>query len=260
MNSTIETLLVTLASIVVAMIALWIVATMRRDVSIVDAFWGLGFVSVAWIACWWNSADQQRPLLLAALTTVWGLRLAIYLLWRNWGRGEDRRYRAMREHHGTSFWWVSVWTVFLLQAAILWFVSFPLQITAVYDRANSLGPLDALGLALWTTGFVFESIADWQLAHFKSQSENASRVMDRGLWRFTRHPNYFGDFCVWWGMYLIATSGGAGWTIASPLLMSLLLLKVSGVSLLESTIAERRPEYAAYRARTNAFFPGLPRN
>ena len=193
------------------------------------------------------------------LTVLWGLRLSMYLLWRNWGHGEDRRYQAMRAHQGQRFWWLSLLTVFWLQAAILWFVSLPVQVTAVTDDAGPIGWLDAIGGALFLVGFGFETVGDWQLARFKRDPANRGQVMDRGLWRYTRHPNYFGDACVWWGLFLIAACGGAWWTILSPVVMTTLLLKVSGVSLLEKSITERRPEYAAYQARTNAFFPGPPR-
>ncbi len=254
-----QTLLTTLASIVAAMILLWIVSLIRRDASIVDPFWGAGFVLVAWLACQMTDAPSWRAWLLVALTTAWGLRLSTFLAWRNWGHGEDRRYAAMRRYHGRKFWWVSLFTVFLLQAGILWFVSLPIQAAMAADSACKLSWLDAIGTSLWVIGFFFEAVGDWQLARFKADAANAGKVMDRGLWRYTRHPNYFGDFCVWWGLYLIAAAGGAAWTAASPILMSVLLMKVSGVSLLESTIADRRPEYAAYKARTNAFFPGFRR-
>ena len=253
------TLLATLAAVVGLMLLVWLVSLVRRDASIIDPFWGSGFVLVAGVAVWLNAPPSARATLLLVLTGIWGLRLSLFLLWRNWGHGEDRRYQAMRKHHGPRFWWVSLITVFLLQAVLLWFVSLPIQIAAVRSDASPLHTLDVLGMLLWLVGFAFESIGDWQLARFKSQSVNAGRVMDRGLWRYTRHPNYFGDFCIWWGLYLIAAGGGARWTIASPLLMSFLLLKVSGVTLLEKTIRDRRPDYAAYQARTNAFFPGPPR-
>jgi steroid 5-alpha reductase family enzyme len=259
MSELAETLVLTLVTLIAAMLGLWLVASRRRDVSVVDIFWGCGFAVVAWLACWWNAATEPRPILLAVLTSVWGLRLSVHLARRNWGRPEDRRYAAMRQRHGDAFPWISLWTVFFLQAILLWFVSMPLQVAAAESAPNNWNTLDAVGIALWTLGFLFESVGDWQLARFKSQPENAGRVMDRGLWRFTRHPNYFGDFCVWWGLYLVAAAGGAAWTVASPILMSVLLLRVSGVTLLESTIVERRPEYAAYQARTNAFFPGPPR-
>lgn len=253
-----ETFLVTLLAVVSQMLLLWIFASIRRDVSVVDSFWGLGFVAVAWIACWWNTATEYRPLLLATLTSAWGIRLSLYLGWRNWGRPEDRRYAGMRARHGPRFVWESLWTVFLLQAVVLWFVSLPIQVAMSKNWSTGWKWLDIVGIALWMLGSFFEAVGDSQLARFKSRPENAGRVMNRGLWRYTRHPNYFGDFCVWWGLYAIAAAGGAAWTIASPMLMSLLLLRISGVPLLESTITERRPEYAAYRAQTNAFFPGRP--
>jgi len=254
------TLTATLVAVFSTLTLLWVLGTVLRDVSIIDAFWGAGFVLTAWLAVALNAPPQTRPLLLAGLATIWGLRLSLYLLWRNWGRGEDRRYVAMRDHHGPRFWWISLWTVFLLQGVILWFVSLPLQVATIQNSSSSLGWMDGVGAAFWLIGLIFETFGDWQLAKFQADPANAGQVMDRGLWRYTRHPNYFGDFCVWWGLYLIAAAGGAGWTCLSPLLMSVLLMKVSGVTLLESTITHRRPAYEAYRARTNAFFPGPPRS
>lgn len=264
MSALAQTLLVTLAVVLTTMFVLWLLSVAKRDASIVDPFWGTGFVLVAWTALYLNLHFPQQPLprrtvLLAVLTTVWGLRLSAFLLWRNWGHGEDRRYQAMRTHHGGRFWWVSLFTVYLLQGVILWFVSLPIQAAMTAAKDDPLGWLDEVGILLWQIGLTFEAVGDWQLARFKADPANAGRVMDRGLWRYTRHPNYFGDFCVWWGLFLIAASGGAWWTVLSPLMMSFLLLKVSGVTLLEKTITERRPEYAAYQARTNAFFPGPPR-
>lgn len=258
------TLCGTLGVLLVAVIAVWVLSVFRRDASIADIFWGLGFVMVAWVAIAMNLGANFRGCLITTLTTIWGLRLATFLAWRNWGHGEDRRYAAMRSQHGERFWWVSLFTVFLLQGGILWFVSLPVQVSIAQSSgangsAASFHWLDALGVALWSIGFIFETVGDWQLALFKANPANAGRVMDHGLWRYTRHPNYFGDFCVWWGLYLLACASGAVWTIASPLLMSYLLLRVSGVTLLESTITDRRPDYAAYKARTNAFFPGPPK-
>lgn len=254
-----QTLLMTLACLQALMLVLWLISLVRRDASIVDPFWGTGFVIVAWLACGFNSVDGTRPLLLAGLVTVWGLRLSIYLLMRNRHHGEDRRYASMRSYHGRWFPLVSLGTVFLLQGVILWFVSIPIQVGIVHGGTPPLNAVDLVGVVVWTIGLLFETAGDWQLAIFKANSDNAGRVMDRGLWRYTRHPNYFGDFCVWWGLYLISISAGGWWTIGSPLLMSVLLMKVSGVTLLESTISERRPDYAAYRSRTNAFFPGPPK-
>ncbi|HEY4259577.1 MAG TPA: DUF1295 domain-containing protein [Schlesneria sp.] len=255
-----QTLLINFGCLIAVMVMIWVVSLVRRDASIIDPFWGTGFVIVAWLSCAWNHATDPRSLLLADLTTVWGLRLSLYLLWRNSNHGEDRRYAAMRTHHGANFAWVSMFTVFLMQAVILWFVAFPLQAALASKESAPLTAFDAVGIAVWSLGFLFESIGDWQMARFQADPDNEGKVMDRGLWRYTRHPNYFGDFCVWWGLYLLAAPAGAAWTIGSPIVMSLLLMKVSGVTLLESTITDRRPDYAAYKARTSSFVPWFPKD
>lgn len=253
------TLLVNLIVILGSMLMLWLISLKLRDVSIVDPFWGTGFAIVAFVSWGLNAPTGSREILIVTLVTIWGLRLSGYLLWRNWGHGEDARYAQMRAKHGDRFWWVSLLTVFGLQAVLLWFIAWPVQVVIAARSTAPLGPLDLLGVALWGLGIFFEAVGDWQLARFKMLPENRGKVMDRGLWRYTRHPNYFGDFCVWWGIFLIAAAGGAYWTVASPILMAFLLLRVSGVSLLERSITERRPEYADYQARTNAFFPGPPK-
>ncbi|HEV7280296.1 MAG TPA: DUF1295 domain-containing protein [Pirellulaceae bacterium] len=253
------TIALLLAGLLLASCGVWLVSLLRRDAGVADVFWGAGFVLVAGAACAFDGACDARDLLLAAFASIWGLRLAAHILWRNGGEAEDRRYRAMRAHHGERFWWVSLFTVFLLQAGLLWFVALPLQVAILLDDSRPLFWLDGVGAGVWAVGLFFEAVGDWQLAAFKSRQENDGRVMDRGLWRYTRHPNYFGDFCVWWGLYLIAAAGGAWWTIASPIVMSFLLLRVSGVTLLESDISERRPQYRDYQTRTNAFFPGPSR-
>lgn len=264
-------LLISLLVVLVTMTALWLMSLALRNASIVDPFWGTGFILVTWLtlACTPPAWSVARSWLLAALVTIWGLRLSLYLLWRNSGHGEDRRYRAMRDHHGTRFWWISLLTVFWLQGVILWIVSLPIQAAMLADPTNAmlvqtsglpLGWLDVIGASVWLIGFLFESIGDLQMSRFQANPANADHVMDRGLWRYTRHPNYFGDFCVWWGLFLIAAGAGAAWTVFSPLLMSFLLLKVSGVTLLEKTITTRRPDYAAYQARTSSFFPWPPRS
>ncbi|MEQ1830436.1 MAG: DUF1295 domain-containing protein [Pirellula sp.] len=255
-----EMLTNSLLVLVVIMTCLWLLSLALRNASIVDPFWGMGFIVVVWFTLASMQLEKAvvRSWLLAALTTIWGLRLSTYLFWRNWGHGEDRRYRAMREHHGPRFWWVSLLTVFMLQGFILWVVSMPIVAAMVIGSTRPLGGLDLAGLALWSLGFLFETVGDFQMARFQSDSQNAGRVMDRGLWRWTRHPNYFGDFCVWWGVYMIASASDAAWTIFSPLLMTFLLLRISGVALLEKTICDRRPEYAAYQAKTSSFFPWPP--
>lgn len=239
---------------------LWLLSLPLRNASIVDVFWGIGFalISVNGFA-WGQAAAAPRSLLVSAMVGVWGLRLGAYLFWRNAGHGEDPRYAAMRRQSGACFWWLSFFSVFALQGAILWFVSLPLQVVQA-AHGGPLGALDAVGVALWCIGMLFEAVGDHQLARFKADPSNAGAVMDRGLWRYTRHPNYFGDFCVWWGVFVVALSATHGlYTISSPALMSFLLLRVSGVPLLERGMRERRPGYADYIRRTSAFFPRPPR-
>jgi steroid 5-alpha reductase family enzyme len=235
----------------------WAISVPRRNVTIVDTLWPLLFVMAA---CAYAAAAPEagpRTTLLLTLVSIWGLRLAAYLAWRNRGHEEDRRYSDIRRRNQPGFALKSLYLIFGFQALLAWVISLPLAGGMGADAP--LGPLDALGVALWLVGMVFEAGGDWQLARFKRDPANAGRVMDRGLWRYTRHPNYFGDFCVWWGFFLVALSGGAWWSVAGPLLMSFLLLRFSGVTLLEKDIGERRPAYAGYVRRTNAFFPGPPR-
>lgn len=244
--------------IVGLMTVLWIIGTVRKDVSLVDPCWGLGFTIVAWTSVVLARTTQSQALLIAALTSLWGVRLSLYLTWRNRGHAEDRRYAAMRANHGANFWLVSLATVFLLQGLIMWIVAMPVQVAISNPTSATNTWLNLCGLLVWTGGLIFESVGDLQLACFKANPNNADRVMDRGLWRYTRHPNYFGDFCVWWGIYLVCAAAGAWWTIFSPILMTVLLMRVSGVQLLESTITSRRPDYQDYQSRTSAFFPWKP--
>lgn len=232
----------------------WLVSVARRNVTIVDTLWGLLFVIAALVYTGSVPDPGPRAGLVVGLVATWGIRLAAYLAWRNRGHEEDRRYQEIRRRNEPNFALKSLYLVFGFQALLAWVISLPL-LGAVAGPAP-LGWLDGLGVALWITGFLFEAGGDWQLARFKADPGNAGKVMDRGFWRYTRHPNYFGDFCAWWGLYLIALSAGAWWSIAGPLVMSFLLLRVSGVALLEKDIGQRRPEYAEYVRRTNAFFPG----
>ena len=260
----IDPLLVNALVILGVMLTTWAMSVSLRDASIVDPVWGLGFVIVA------VAAAAQRGFALAPLewalvgmTGVWGLRLFLYLLWRKRREPEeDRRYGAMREHWGDRFWWVSLFTVFLLQGVIMWVIALPLQL-ALRSGAEGPGPsamLFLVAVCLWAVGVFFESVGDWQLAAFKAAPENRGRVLDTGLWRYTRHPNYFGDFCVWWGLWGASVLLGAPlWTLVCPAAMSVLLMRVSGVTLTESTITARRPEYADYQRRTSPFFPRPPR-
>lgn len=246
------------AALVLAMLALWARSVARRDVSIVDLFWGPGFALVAAVSAAVSGSGEPRAALVVALVSLWALRLGVYLTWRNWGQPEDFRYQSIRARFDPGFWYKSLYVVFGFQGLLIFVVSAPVQ-AAVTQPGAPLGPLDAVGAALWAVGLFFEAVGDAQLARFKADPSNRGQVMDRGLWRYTRHPNYFGDFCVWWGFYAIALAAGAWWSVPGPLLMSYLLLKVSGVRLLERDIGKRRPEYADYVRRTNAFFPGPPK-
>jgi steroid 5-alpha reductase family enzyme len=248
------------------MLLLWLVSLARRDASIVDIFWGPGFVLVAWAVFAWAGAHdlpdggEARRWLLVSLVSVWGLRLGGYLAYRNLGKGEDYRYVAMRDKAGSRFWIISLFKVFLLQGLLMWIVSLPVQAGQLPSTPDGIGPLAIAGAAVWAVGLFFETVGDAQLARFKADPANKGKVMERGLWRYTRHPNYFGDFMVWWGIYLVALEGhGTWWSIAGPLLMSFLLLRVSGVAMLEKTIANRRPGYEEYIRRTSAFFPRPPK-
>lgn len=242
--------------VLVLMVLIWLISVLVSDASIVDMVWGLGFVLVAWATYLTSNSTGPRSLLMTLLVTVWGLRLSGYLVWRNLGEEEDKRYQKMRAENPESFWWQSLFKVFLLQGLLMWVISFP--VIAAQVSGSGLFWLDYLAIVVWGAGLVFESVGDYQLARFKTRPGSEDKVMDSGLWRYTRHPNYFGDFCVWWGHYLVALAAGAWWTVFSPLLMSFLLMRFSGVSLLEKTITSRRPGYADYVARTNTFFPGPP--
>ena len=213
---------------------------------------------VAWVAFAHAPDAGTRQRLVPVLVTIWGMRLSVYLTIRNLRSGEDYRYQAMRRRWGRWFPLISLGTVFLLQATLMWIVALPVQVAML--GSEGLGAVAYAGIALWTIGLVFESIGDWQLARFKKDPEQRNSVMDRGLWRFSRHPNYFGDFCVWWGIFLVALTGADMlWTAIGPILMSILLTRVSGVALLERSLLTRRPRYAEYVQRTSAFFPLPPR-
>jgi steroid 5-alpha reductase family enzyme len=238
----------------------WAVSTLRRNAGLVDIFWS-GFVLLAALY-WFCVLDPQttRAQLVLGLTALWALRLALHLARRNWNAPEDHRYRAIRARNEPGFVWKSLYLVFGLQALLAFLVAAPLYAGIAATTPSSLSALDIAGALLVLTGIVTEGVADWQLSRFLAEPTNRGKVMDRGLWRYSRHPNYFGEFCVWWGFFLIALAVGSWGSIVSPLLMSVLLLRVSGVTLLEQDIGQRRPGYADYAARTNAFFPGPRRS
>lgn len=246
-----------LIAILILSILTWLLSIFKRDVSIVDSIWSLMILTGGIVYIFSADTFQMRTTLILALLLIWSLRLSAYLTWRNWGEDEDRRYQEIRANYSPNFALKSLGIIFLLQAVLAWIISLPLW--PALTASIELQPLDFIGIALWLFGMSFETIGDWQLARFKSDPHNKGNVMDKGLWRYTRHPNYFGEAIIWWGFYLFAVSAGAWWAFPAPLLMTWLLLKFSGVVMLEETIVERRPAYRKYIATTNAFIPGLPK-
>jgi len=256
-----DVLLASVGAIAVLMLATWLLSLVWHDASIVDPVWPLGFVVIAWVtrAVAAGHGNDVRQWVLVAMTTIWGLRLSGYLAWRKQGAPEDHRYQAMRRHWGARFAVVSLLTVFVLQGVLMWVVSLPVQLGQTRATPD-LGVLAGVGITLWLLGVCFESVGDLQLARFKADPASAGEVMDRGLWRYTRHPNYFGDACVWWGIALVAAETGIGAIgIVGAVVMTVLLVRVSGVPMLERSMPERRPGYVDYVARTSAFIPRPPR-
>ena len=243
------------------MILLWLYSLIIKNSSIADIFWGTGFIIAFWAAVAINSTQlNTRLILLGALVTIWGLRLSIHLYLRNQGKPEDFRYAEWRKEAGTSWWWRSFFKVFVLQGVLLWIIAIPL----VAAQTSTPSPFkcectDYTGAALWLVGFIFEAVGDWQLARFKKDPANKGKLLTSGLWSVTRHPNYFGDAAQWWGFWLLAFANGAWWTFFSPLLMTFLLIKVSGVAMLERTLTKSKPGYEEYITKTSAFFPWVPK-
>ncbi|MEQ8205137.1 MAG: DUF1295 domain-containing protein [Woeseia sp.] len=250
-------LLLALAVILSISVAAWVVSLILNDVSFVDSLWSLFFLAAATVYLSQATASGPAGILAFVLLVIWSLRLALHIAVRNWGEPEDARYQAIRANNEPNFRFKSLYIVFGLQGVLAFTISFPL-LFAVSSGAG-IGGLQWAAAALWLIGFIFEAGGDWQLMQFRKRRSSESAVLDSGLWRYTRHPNYFGDTCVWWSYWLFAVAAGGWWTVFAPLLMTLLILKVSGVSLLEKTIGNRRPEYASYVARTSAFFPWPPK-
>jgi steroid 5-alpha reductase family enzyme len=242
------------------MILLWLLSLRLHNSSIVDIFWGAGFVIVTWVTFLLTPAGfAPRKLSLAVVVSIWGVRLSLHILRRNWGKPEDFRYAKWRQESGRRWWWQSLLRVFLLQGFLLWIISTPLVAVQMSSSPAELGLLDGLGVVVWAIGFFFEAVGDAQLARFKADPGNRGKLLATGVWRTTRHPNYFGDAAQWWGFYLIAAAAGAWWTVFSPLLMTLLLVRVSGVALLEQSLIEAKPGYREYVQSTSAFVPWFPR-
>lgn len=252
------------AAIAVVMVTTWLVSVPLRNASIVDPVWSLGFVVVGFVS--WavahHDVDATRTAALLVFVSVWGLRLSLHLFTRNIGHGEDYRYVAMRKHWGDRFWIVSLFTVFVVQGLLMWIVSLPLQFgIGIPTRGSAATVFLVGGAVVWLVGLTFEAVGDAQLRRFRADPTTQGTVLDTGLWRWTRHPNYFGDACVWWGIGVVALgAGGWAWVaLLGPVVMTTLLRRVSGVTLLEKSLVKRRPGYADYVARTSPFLPRPPR-
>jgi steroid 5-alpha reductase family enzyme len=256
----IQVYLQALLLILVLMTILWVMSIILKNVSIVDIFWGLGFVVTACFYFISTDGYLPRKIIILALVSLWGLRLSSYIGWRNHGKGEDFRYREFRKKYGEKrYWWISFFQTFLLQGILMWLISAPLLGAQLYGKDKEPGILDFAGILFWLTGFIFEAGGDYQLAVFKSDPANKGKVLKTGFWRYTRHPNYFGDSSVWWGFGLICLGAGSYLPAAGSLLMTALIIKVSGVALLEKSLAGKKPEYREYIEKTSAFIPWFPK-
>jgi steroid 5-alpha reductase family enzyme len=246
--------------IMILMTSLWVVSIFTKNVSIVDLFWGLGFVLTTGFYFLKTDGIGPRKIILLILVAIWGLRLSLFLAWRNLGKGEDFRYKQFRKNYGEKrYLWISFFQTFLLQGVLMWLISAPL-LGAQFGRINKpLSIFDFTGIALWIIGFCFEAGGDYQLARFRSDNSNKGKVLNTGLWRYTRHPNYFGDSAVWWGYGFICLAAGSYLPVTGSILMTALIIRVSGVALLEKSLREQKPQYKEYIKKTSAFLPWFPK-
>ena len=246
--------------ILVLVTLLWIWSVIIKNVSIVDLFWGFGFVVINAFYVFMSGELNTRKILILILVSLWGLRLAIYLAWRNIGKGEDFRYQEFRRNYGPErYWWFSFFQTFLLQGALIMIVSLPLLGINSSTSSGDLNVLDYIGIVVWIIGFSFEAGGDFQLARFKKDPANKGKVLNTGFWKYTRHPNYFGDSAVWWSYAIFSMAAGSYWQIIGSVVMTLLIIKVSGVALLEKTLKNTKPQYREYVQKTSSFFPWFPK-
>jgi steroid 5-alpha reductase family enzyme len=252
--------LIGLAAALALFTVLWLASLAVRNSSIVDMWWGPGILVIGLAYAGTTDGAPNRVGLTLALVTLWSVRLAFYIGRRNIGHGEDFRYAKWRRERGASWWWFSYFKVFVLQAVIAWIISMPLYYAIASPRPSALGPFDYVGALLFTIGLLFETVGDEQLRRFKADPANQGTVLNTGLWRYTRHPNYFGEAVLWWGLGLIGAATPGGYVaLVGPAIMTYLLIRISGVALLEKTLIENKPGYADYVARTSAFVPRPPR-
>ena len=237
---------------VAASFLIWNISLFKSDVSIVDSLWSWFFVIVSIYFFIQLDSPSARAVIVLALVIIWAVRLSAYITLRHWGDDEDHRYKSIREDNNPGFEYKSLYMIFAFQALVAWLISMPLFFAIQSDSPLSL--FDYIGIALWLVGMYFEAVADYQLWKFKQNADNRGKIFTAGLWKYTRHPNYFGEFLIWWGFFCLALSTGAYWTVISPLLMTYFLMKFSGVGRLEQTM-KLRPGYESYMKTTNAFFP-----
>jgi len=239
---------------------IWFWSVVLKNASIVDIFWGMGFIIAGIYYFIITPGSTIREIVVLILLIIWGIRLSTHIFKRNLGKPEDYRYQEFRKRYGEKrYWWFSFFQVFLLQGVLLWLISAPLLGVSQYSAEKAIGVIDAIALLIWLTGFVFETGGDWQLSRFKSNPANKGKLLQTGLWKYTRHPNYFGDAMIWWGFALFSVASGCYLPLLSALLMNWLLLRVSGVAMLERTLINSKPGYENYVNQTSPFFPRVPK-
>jgi steroid 5-alpha reductase family enzyme len=239
---------------------IWVLSVFLKNASIVDIFWGIGFVLVSTFYFITTPDFSTRKIISMILVAIWGLRLSVYIMLRNIGKPEDYRYQEFRKRYGEKrYWWFSYFQVFLLQGVLNWLISAPLLAINYCSSNNPFGILDVLGILIWLTGFTFEAGGDWQLTRFKANPANKGQLLQSGFWKYTRHPNYFGDAAVWWGFAILSIASGSYLPVLGSVIMTLLIIKVSGVALLEQTLKNTKPGFEEYAQKTNAFFPWFPK-
>ena len=245
--------------VIVAFFSLiWILSVFLKNASIVDIFWGLGFVLVNGFYFFTTPGFSTLKIITFVLVTLWGLRLSAHIFLRNLGKPEDYRYQEFRRNYGEKrYWWFSFFQVFLLQGTLVWLISAPLLAINYYSAEKTIWPIAVLGMLVWLVGFTFEAGGDWQLARFKANSTNKGKLLTAGFWKYTRHPNYFGDAAVWWGFAILSVASGCYLPVLSSVLMTWLIVKVSGVSMLERTMINTKPGFEDYLKSTSPFIPWI---
>ncbi|NLV66162.1 MAG: DUF1295 domain-containing protein [Spirochaetes bacterium] len=259
MNKIIAILVINLAAVMLFEFLGWLVSLKKKNVTIADSMWGAGFIIITWLTFILGDGYLVRNVIITVPVTIWGLRLSYHITRRSIGKPEDPRYTEWRNEYGNKFPVVSLFRVFLVQGLFMWLIALSIQLAQLFPRPESLTLADYAGLGIWVIGFIIESSADRQLAHFIKDPANRGRVMRYKLWRYSRHPNYFGEATIWWGIYVICCATEYGFlTIISPMLITYTLLKITGVSLMEQTMFKGNAEYEDYKRTTSSFIPWFP--